>query len=98
LSGTAGAERTVKLTAPSAAVLAVPNNRQRKVVTPSRSRFVLDEVATRWVWTESEGALLITLGVTHLQGLETWLSKPAVAFDTSYGIAPPLWFWGTIGR
>jgi len=91
------ASRTVKPTIPSAEVLATANNRRSPVVSPTRVRIAASGVADHWTIAEVNADVTIELGVQHLDGIIRWLSDPAAAFDTTYGSAPPLWFWGLVG-
>jgi hypothetical protein len=89
-------DRSVRLTPPSVRVLAVPNNRRAGVFAPDRLRLQTAPGAEIWTWEDIGSDLRLTAGTHGLDGLITWLAKPAQAFDTSFGRSPPLWFWGNV--
>ena len=93
-----GASRTVHLTGPSAEVLATVNNRRSPVVSPARVRVATIDVPDGWAITEQDADMTMTMGVEHLDGIIRWLGDPTTAFDTTYGKAPSLWFWGRGAR
>ena len=90
-----GTTRTLQLTAPSAEVLSVPNNRRAPVEGPASLRLShsVDPEVLRW--TENGGRLVLEIGQARAPLLRKGVADVA-AGDGDYCIATvplPLWFW-----
>ncbi len=90
------ASQTLTITAPTPAVLAVPNNRSAIPVTPAKLRLSLSSTPSEWSFTQSASLAELSVGADWLP-----LLRDALVGITSgkgdYSIGPSdsgsLWFW-----
>ncbi|MCF7750275.1 hypothetical protein KQ945_05925 [Bacillus subtilis subsp. subtilis] len=91
----AGATRTLQITAPSAAQLAVPNNRDAQWEAPTTWRLTFDDGVPFWQWQVEERRVSLRLGSEAMADLRHGvLDIAAGRGDHSVGHgAQALWFW-----
>jgi hypothetical protein len=88
--------RTIQISQPTAALLAVPNNPYSSIIVPEKLRVASSYVCHAWTVTQSESHLVITIGRDQCDSIIGWLRDPERAFDTSFGEPTRLWFWGIV--
>lgn len=91
----AGASRTLQLSAPGPAQLAVPNNRDARWVAPQTMRLILDEDSGAWQWQPDGERQVLRLGVSALAGLRLGVLDIAAGqgdYSLGHGMEA-LWFW-----
>lgn len=94
-TGGAGASRTLQLSAPGPAQLAVPNNRDARWVAPQTMQLILDEDSGAWQWQPDGERQVLRLGVSALAGLRQGVLDIAAGqgdYSLGHGMEA-LWFW-----
>lgn len=91
----AGATRTLQLSPPSPAQLAVPNNRDARWDAPTSLRLTVDEDVAFWQWEVDGARATLRLGKAAMAALRQGvLDIAAGRGDYSVGQgAQALWFW-----
>jgi len=91
----AGATRTLHLSPPSPAQLAVPNNRDARWDAPTTLRLAVDEDVAFWQWEVDGARATLRLGKAAMAALRQGVLDIAVGRgDYSVGQgAQALWFW-----
>ncbi len=88
--------RTLTITAPTPAVLSVPNNRSNDLLVPSKFRLSFASIASEWLFPRSAAPAELSLGVDWLPVFrQSVAGVPKGKGD--YSIGPRngecLWFW-----